>query len=132
MNYKTNQNNDLISNSEEDDIQALKNQINRIWEEENLENNSKKPKKQLKSKNILNPAKLNSDIHVELPSHPPVAPKSEKNVYNKNEILDINSSNHPPETSHSNSSGKKTIGNIRFAMMNELKEEFKKRGLQSL
>jgi len=132
VNYKTNQNNDLISNSEEDDIQVLKNQINRIWEEENLENNNKKPKKQLKFKNILNPANLNSDIRVELPPHPPLSPKSEKNVYNKNEILDINSSNHLPETSHSNSSGKETIGNTRFAMMNELKEEFKKRGLHSL
>ena len=132
MNYKTNQNNDLLSNSEEVDIKVLKNQINRIWEEENLENNEKNQKKQLKSKNILNPANVNSDIQVELSSHPPVAPKSEKNVYNKNEIVDVNSSNHLPETSHSNSSGKKTIGNTRFAIMNELKEEFKKRGLHSL
>ncbi len=132
MNSKLDQNNDLISNSEEADIIALKKLINRIWDEENLKNNREEPKKQLKSKNILNPPNTNSQIPVQFPSYPPVAPKLERNISNKTEILDVPSLNHPPEISHSNNSGKKTIGNTRFAIMNELKEEFKKRGLNSL
>ena len=132
MNSKLDQNNDLISNSEETDIIALKTLINRIWNEENLKNNREEPKKQLKSKNVLNPPSANSQIPVKLPSYPPVAPKLESNIFDKTEILDITSLNHPPEISHSNRNGKKTIGNSRFAMMNELKEEFKKRGLDSL
>lgn len=132
MNSKPDQNNDLILNSEEADIITLKKLINRIWNEENLENNRERPKKQLKSKNVLNPPNANSQIPVKFPSYPPVAPKLESNIFDKTEILDINSINHPPEISHSNSSVKKTIGNTRFAMMNELKEVFKKRGLDSL
>ena len=132
MNSKLDQNNDLISNSEGADIIALKKLINRIWDDEHLKNDREEPKKQLKSKNILNPPNANSQIPAKFPSYPPVAPKLESNISNKTEILDINSLNHPPEISHSNSNGKITIGNIRFAIMNELKEEFKKRGLNSL
>lgn len=129
MNGKPDQNNDLISNGEEADIITLKKLINEIWNEENLKNNREELKKQLKSKNILNPPNANSQIPVKLSSYPPIAPKLESN---KTEILDSTSLNHPPEISHSNNNGKKTIGNTRFAMMNELKEAFKKRGLNAL
>ncbi|GAG90551.1 unnamed protein product [marine sediment metagenome] len=132
MNSKPDQNNDLILNSEEADIITLEKLINRIWNEENLKNNKEKPKKQLKSKDILNPPNTNSQIPVKSSSYPPVAPKLESKISNKTEILDITSLNHPPEISPSNSSDKKSIGNTRFAMMNELKEAFKKRGLNAL
>lgn len=132
MNSNPDQNNDLISNSEEADIIALKKLINKIWNEENIKNNREEPKQQSKSKNILNPPNANSQIPVKSPLYPPVAPKSESKIFNKTEILDITSLNHPPEISHSKSSGKITIRNTRFAIMNELKEAFKKRGLNSL
>lgn len=136
LNYYVNstqeQNKDIISNSEEIDVIALNKLINKIWEEENLENNKEKAIRQLKSKHILNPVNVNSNIQVELPSHPPVAPKSEKNVFDKNKISDSYTLHHPPEIPHLNSIGKETIGNSRLAIINELKEKFKKRELQSL
>ncbi len=132
MNSTQDQNKDIISNSEEIDVIALNKLINKIWEAENLENNKEKAIRQLKSKHILNPVSVNSNIQVELPSHPPVAPKSEKNVFDKSKISDNNTLHHPPKIPHSNSRGKESAGNNRLAIINELKEKFKKRGLQSL
>lgn len=132
MNSTQDQNKDIVSNSEETDIRALNKLINKIWEGENLENNKEKAIRQLKSKHILNSVNVNSNIQVELPSHPPVAQKSEKNVFDKNKISNNNRLHHPPEIPHSNSRGKESAGNNRLAIINELKEKFKKRRLQSL